>query len=245
MKTARSLKQVSMFPSKLIYTFICLVGPFLIDKVNFRFASKKLLKIMNQWATNAWYCWREIQGSVRWLQPTTSQVIFKKRLLCSCTLSQEALSMHTKQERTELNQCAEWNRRVGGGEYLPFSSSFLCYFPFLPYLVLLDTLCQLVQTDSLDSGKAHVQTCFAACAEWSDFGEWVSTCPKHSRSCKEWSMLLIWYNHWWDKKGRCLHFTSRRGYWCNQGHTVRNDRFHCQVQSSHSWSAAMAPHHTA
>lgn len=79
--------------------------------------------------------------------------------------------MHTKQERTELNQCAEWSRRVGGGEYLPFSSSFLCYFPFLPYLVFLDTLCQLVQTeepkepDSLDSGKTHVQTCFAACAE--------------------------------------------------------------------------------
>lgn len=52
MKTARSLKQVSMFPSKLIYTFICLVGPLFIDKVNFRFASKKLLKTMNQWATN-------------------------------------------------------------------------------------------------------------------------------------------------------------------------------------------------
>lgn len=173
---------------------------------------------MNQWATNGRHCWREIQGSVSWLQSTTSQVIFKCGfiVLCSCTLSQEALSMHTKQERTELNQCAEWSRRIGGGEYLPFSSPFLCYFPFLPYLVFLDILCQLVQTeepkvpDSRDSGKTHMQTCFAACAEWSDLDEWVSTCPKHSRNCKEWSMLLIWYNHY-HKKGRCLHFTSRRG----------------------------------
>lgn len=112
LKIALFLSRLVCFLANLFTLSICLVGPFSIDKVNFRFASQKLLKTMNQWATNGWHCWREIQGSVRWLQPTTSQVIFKCGfiLLCSCTLSQEALSMHTKQERTEFNQCAEWSQ---------------------------------------------------------------------------------------------------------------------------------------
>lgn len=149
----------------------------------------------------------EIQGSVRWLQPTTISSCFKCGfiLLCSCTLSQRRLCPCI-QSRKELNStCWMEQEESRWREYLPFSLFFSLLFSFfLPYLVFLDTLCQLVQTeepDSLDSGKTHVQTCFAACAEWSDLGEWVSTCPKQSRSCKSWSMLLIWYNHWWDKKG--------------------------------------------
>lgn len=55
--------------------------------------------------------------------------------------------------------------------------SFLCYFPFLSYLVFWDTLQHLVQTeepkesDNLDSEKARVQMLFAACVESSDLGE--------------------------------------------------------------------------
>lgn len=89
------------------------------------------------------------QGSVRWLQPTTSQVILNVGLYssCSCTLSQEALSMHTKQERTGI-QPAEWSRRVGGGVPTLFPLFFSLLFSFSSYLVFLDTLCQLVQTEA-------------------------------------------------------------------------------------------------
>ena len=176
LKIALFLSRLVCFLANLFTLSICLVGPFSIDKVNFRFASQKLLKTMNQWATNGWHCWREIQGSVRWLQPTTSQVIFKCGfiLLCSCTLSQEALSMHTKQERTEFNQCAEWSRRVGGGEYLPFFLFFSLLFSFPPLSGILGYT-------------------LSACANWGAWQPWLRKDTRANMFCSLCRMIRPWW----------------------------------------------------
>lgn len=151
------------------------------------------------------------------------------------------------QSRKELDQPAEWSRRVGGGEYLPFSLFFSLLFSFPPHLVFLDTLCQLVQTeepDSLDSGKTHVNMFCSLCRMIRPL--WMSvTCPKQSRSCKEWSMLLIWYNHWWDKKGNLS--ILQAGEVTDAIKATPLEMIDPIVKSNPltSWSAAVAPYHTA
>lgn len=223
------------------------------NKVTFRCILKKLWRTVNWWGTNGWHCWRQSQGSVRWLQPTTSEFIFKWVFIphYSCTLSGEALSSPIKQKRTaEWSWCAKWSGRVDGGEYRPsFSPSFPCFFLSSYSGIHYDSLFKLrslrkmhltTQTQEKDMHKYISQPVW----DHQTLLTGASTFPKHSRSCKEWSILFM-IQLPVDKEGGCLHFIREVSDVTKDEALLDNERVQHGVQSSHSWSVVMSPQHTA
>lgn len=133
-----------------------------------------------------------------------------------------SLCIQSRKKTAEWSQCAEWNQRVGGGECLLFFSLFFfflsCYFSFSSYLVFFDTLWQLVQTeepkkdppDNLDRKSTCENAISSQCTIRPRRMEIVCF-QSTSEAAKNVKHYLIWYNHLWHRKGRCLHFTGERG----------------------------------
>lgn len=156
---------------------------------------------------------RDPQGSVRWLQPTTSQVIFKCGfiLLCSCTLSQEALSMI--QSRKELNSTCWMEQESRWRGTYPFPSSFLCYFSLsspIWYSWYTVSLCKLRSLTALTQERhtcKHVlqpvqndQTLVNELVHVQSSPEAAKNDPCYSSDTTTGE----------TSKGKLLHFTSRR-----------------------------------
>lgn len=121
-------------------------------------------------------------------------------------------------EVSVLNGTREW---VEGSAYSFFPSFFFflsCYFSFSSYLVFFDTLWQLVQTeepkkdppDNLDRKSTCENAISSQCTIRPRRMEIVCF-QSTSEAAKNVKHYLIWYNHLWHRKGRCLHFTGERG----------------------------------